>query len=90
MVFFGTPNREYWMSADNRPVMERRNQFFYELSGVAVLLFCLFAQWRFFLVCQNPENFDNSVLYAGIVTIVFIVIGAICLLLSFRLPKEKD
>jgi hypothetical protein len=88
--FFGTPNLKYWTSEENRPIMDRRLQLFYEFICVDFLFFCLLAQWKIFQLCQNPANVDNSVRYAGIVLIIFTVIEGIRYGLSFRLPKEKD
>ena len=85
------PNRNYWLSEENRPKMILRLRSFFYSGGFGTMLFIATGQWVFFQANMGaPPTANLVVLYVGISAIpVFIVVEMVRLYLSFRLPKTE-
>ena len=86
------PNRDYWLSEENRPKMILRIHSFFDSGGFGTMLFFVIGQWVFFQANLGaPPTANLIVLFFGISVIpVFIAVVMVRLYLSFRLPKEND
>ena len=90
--FVNVPNRDYWMSEENRQKTVRRICSHAELIGVSTMLFILLVQWELFNANQMvPPKLEGSNVHIAVgVLLAVIAIDTVRMLLSFRLPKEND
>ena len=89
---FNIPNRDYWLSEENRPKTILRIRYSIELIGVGTMLFFLLLQWKVFQANQTvPPKLDGNNIWVGAcVLLIVITVDTVRLLLSFRLPKENN
>jgi len=86
------PNREFWMSEENRPRTARRFRSFFESVGIALMLLFLLIQWLTFHANRTaPPQINMPIFWCGFVG--FLAVFAMLMVrfyVSFRLPKKTD
>jgi hypothetical protein len=87
MTWWGTPNRNYWMSEENFSKAIQKSRFYIATIGIVGTLFIPLVQLAHFFQLDIPPH-RHFIFSIFIAIITFILIR--CYLSFYRLPKEQE
>lgn len=91
--FVNIPNRDYWLTEENRQKTLRRLRWLTDSIGFLTMLHILFIQWEIFRFNRAvpPKVFNSDmVMYVSIVYLVLLTVVFVRFHMWFRLPKNGE